>query len=133
MAFQATVQMEAELAEDLRTAGLAFETWNVCDNGEFCIWPMKRERPGNRARTIERGNIRKHVATVVAQFAIFVIGKLAVIVARVLPSGEHVYHFIGRTGTTGCKTTALIRVKIAELTPIANASVNTATAVNPAP
>jgi hypothetical protein len=36
-----------------------------------------------------------------------------------------------RSGTIGWRTTPLIRAKIAELTPIANASVNTAAAVNP--
>ena len=81
---------------------------------------------------LERGNIDKHVAAVLAQLAIFVVKELAIIVARILSGREHIHNFSRPTGTTGFSTTPLISAKMAELTPMASASVNTATVVNPA-
>ena len=42
---------------------------------------------------LERGNIDKHVAAVLAQVAIFVVRELAIIVARILSGREHVHDF----------------------------------------
>ena len=45
-------------------------------------------------RELERGKIDKHISAVLAQLAVFVVGKLAVIVARVLTGGEDVDDFV---------------------------------------
>jgi len=42
---------------------------------------------------LERGNIDKHVAAVLAQLAIFVVRELAIIVARILSGREHIHNF----------------------------------------
>ncbi len=42
---------------------------------------------------LERGNIDKHVAAVLAQLAIFVVRELAIIVARVVSGREHIHNF----------------------------------------
>ena len=44
---------------------------------------------------LERRHIAKHISAVLVQLAIFIIGELAIIVARVLPRGEHIHH-LGR-------------------------------------
>src|SRR5262249_50799728 len=41
---------------------------------------------------VGRGQVGEHVAAVIAQLAIFVVGKLPVIVTRVLAGRENVYH-----------------------------------------
>ena len=42
---------------------------------------------------LKRGNVGKHLSTVLAELAKLVVGKLAIIVARVLSGGENVDHF----------------------------------------
>ena len=42
---------------------------------------------------LKRGHIDKHISAVLAQLAVFVIGKLPIIVARVLSGREHIHDF----------------------------------------
>src|SRR5262249_10783647 len=42
---------------------------------------------------LKGGHVVKYVSTVFAQHAVFVIGELAIIVARTLSGGEHIHHF----------------------------------------
>jgi hypothetical protein len=43
---------------------------------------------------LNRGHVRENISAVFTQFAVLVVGKLAIIVARVLARGENVYHFL---------------------------------------
>jgi hypothetical protein len=75
---------------------------------------------------LECGDIGKNFAAIVAQVAIFVVGKLAFWRAvKILTTS------FGRRGTAERSTTLWTRAKIAEFTPIARARVNTAIVVNP--
>src|SRR5581483_7220776 len=78
---------------------------------------------------LQRGEIDKEVVRRFPQAAKFVVGKLAVIVIGVLSAIEDVHHFIRPHWHQRLSTTALINAKMAELTPMANARVNTATIV----
>jgi hypothetical protein len=42
---------------------------------------------------LERGHIHKHVSAILAQLAVFVIGELAIIAARILSGREHIDDF----------------------------------------
>ena len=49
--------------------------------------------PDARNCELDHGNVGKNVSAVLAQFAIFVVGELPIIVARILPGREHIHHF----------------------------------------
>src|SRR5262245_1298311 len=51
----------------------------------------------------ERGHIGKNISAVFAEFAILVVGKLAVIVTGVLPRGENLYHLVRADQHRGMK------------------------------
>jgi hypothetical protein len=87
--------------------------------------------PDARDRELECGKVDKQIAAILAKLAVFAVGKLAIIMVGVLAAVKDVDYFLRPQRTIGCSTTLLISAKIAELTPIAKASVITATAVNP--
>ena len=81
-------------------------------------------------RKLECSDIDKNFAAVVAQVAIFVVGELSIIVAGVLACRENVDHFLWPHWHRGMQHQLLMRAKMAELTPMASARVNTAMVVN---